>query len=55
MKNDAAEDWIARAAIEWRNERRVAHIDAVVERVVQMNRDLGHGQDQKYKAGVLDQ
>lgn len=30
----APEDWIAREAIRFRNERRIAHIDAVVEAVV---------------------
>lgn len=52
---ERVEDWIAKAAINWRNERRIARIDEIVERVKQMNRDMGHGQDQKHKTRVLDQ
>lgn len=46
------EDWIAKEAIKWRNERRIAHIDRIVERVT--NRDNQHGTDTDYQAGFLD-
>ena len=55
MKNDAVEEWIAIEAVKWRNERRVKKIDDLVDRVVKMNRDLGHGTDPKHKARILDE